>query len=463
MSETPSSLRRHLFAWLIVPVALLAVVSSAAAYYTALRFANQVYDRWIIDAAVALSKLASADGVHTTMDLPPAAQHMLASDQRDRIYHRVTDLSGAFIAGHRALPPPPEAPVSGAEAVCYDSVFDGDPVRVAVYRPAGLPVIVQVAETVTKRDVLAFEIVASMLVPLVALIALAALGVWIGVSRGLRPLTRLADQLRDRSAQDLRALDATTAPSEMQPVVGALNGLLARVDQMLSSQQRFIADAAHQLRTPIAGLKTQAEMALRTRDPEALRGTLDNIVAAAARMGSLVARLLALARTGPDARESVMRQPMDLEQFARAITTDAIPRALEAGIDLGFASPEHPITMEGDPILLRELIGNLLDNALRYCPAGSEVTLEVATTDDIATVAVADDGPGVPADERERVFERFHRLADATTAGSGLGLAIVREVARAHGGRAFMEAGHGGRGTRVVVTLPRAPAGDGRH
>lgn len=462
MSEAPS-LRGRLFAWLIVPVALLSVVSSAAAYYTAFRFANQVYDRWITDAAVALSKLSSSDGMHTTIDLPPAAQQMLASDQRDRIYHRITDLSGGFIAGHRTLPPPPVAPVPGAEAICYDGVFNGDPVRVAVYRPAGMPVVVQVAETVTKRDVLAFEILAGMLVPLVALIALAALGVWIGVSRGLRPLTRLADQLRDRSPQDLRALDISAAPSEMQPVVGALNGLLARVDQMLSAQQRFIADAAHQLRTPIAGLKTQAEMALRTRDPGALRGSLDNIVAATARMGSLVARLLALARAEPDAREAVMRQPMDLEQLARTLTTDAIPRALEAGIDLGFASPEHPIPMEGDPILLRELIGNLLDNALRYCPPGSEVTVEVSMGGDTATISVTDDGPGVPPEEHERVFERFHRLADSTIPGSGLGLAIVREVAGAHGGQAFLTSGPDGRGTRVVVTLPRASAQDSRH
>ena len=350
----------------------------------------------------------------------------------------------------------------GAEAICYDGLFNGDPVRVAVYRPVGMPVVVQVAETVTKRDVLAFEIIASMLVPLVALIALATVGVWIGVARGLRPLTRLADQLRDRSPQDLRPLDATSAPSEMQPVVGALNGLLARVDQMLSSQQRFIADAAHQLRTPIAGLKTQAEMALRTRDPDALRGSLDNIVAATARMGSLVARLLALARAEPDSHEAVMRQTMDLEQLARTITTDAIPRALEAGIDLGFASPEHAITIEGDSILLRELMGNLLDNSLRYCPPGTEVTLEVAANDDGATISVTDDGPGVPPQEHERVFERFHRLADSTIPGSGLGLAIVREVARAHGGRAFMESGPDGRGTRVIVTLPRATSRDGR-
>ena len=239
-----------------MPVALLSIVSSGAAYYTAFRFANEVYDREISDAAIALSQLSRFDGMRTIVDLPAAAQHMLASDQRDRVYYRVTDADGQFIAGHRALPSPPEPPLAGAEASCYDGVFNGDPVRVAVYRPAGVPVVVQVAETVTKRDMLALEFIAGMLVPLAALILLAGASVWLGVERGLRPLTQLADQLRDRSAQDLRALDESTAPIEVRPVVAALNGLLARVDTMLSTQQRFVADAAHQLRTPIAGLKT---------------------------------------------------------------------------------------------------------------------------------------------------------------------------------------------------------------
>lgn len=449
-----TSLRRRLFAWLIVPVALLAIVSSGAAYYTAFRFANEVYDREISDAAVALSQLSHFDGIRATVDLPPAAQHMLASDQRDRVYYRVTDADGRFIAGHRTLAAAPDLPVAGEDARCYDSVFNGDPVRVAVYRPTGVPVIVQVAETVTKRDALALEIIAGMLVPLAALIVLAGAGVWLGVERGLRPLTLLADQLRDRSAQDLRALDESSAPTEVRPVVAALNGLLARVDQMLSTQQRFVADAAHQLRTPIAGLKTQAEMALRTSDPESLRSTLGNIVAAAARMGSLVGQLLALARAEPDAQRRSERKPLDLEQLARTVTADWIPRALEAGVDLGFESDEQPVRLQGDAVMLRELIGNLVDNALKYCPRGSVVTVGIVATPDGARLTVTDDGPGIPASERDRVFERFHRLADSSIPGNGLGLAIVREIAVSHGGSATLEDGPAGRGTRVSVTLP---------
>ena len=448
-----TSLRRRLFAWLIVPVALLSIVSSGAAYYTAFRFANEVYDREISDAAIALSQLSRFDGMRTIVDLPAAAQHMLASDQRDRVYYRVTDADGHFIAGHRALPSPPEPPLAGAEASCYDGVFNGDPVRVAVYRPAGVPVVVQVAETVTKRDMLALEFIAGMLVPLAALILLAGASVWLGVERGLRPLTQLADQLRDRSAQDLRALDESTAPIEVRPVVAALNGLLARVDTMLSTQQRFVADAAHQLRTPIAGLKTQAEMALRASDPESLRATLGNIVAAAARMGSLVGQLLALARAEPDAQRRHERKPLDLEQLARTVTADWIPRALEAGIDLGFESPEQPLPIHGDAVMLRELIGNLVDNALKYCPRGSEVTVGVSADAGGARLTVTDDGPGIPAAERDRVFERFHRLADSSIPGNGLGLAIVREIATSHGGRATVESGPDGRGTRVVVRV----------
>jgi two-component system sensor histidine kinase TctE len=467
-SEAPraaptTSLRRRLFAWLLVPVALLSIVSSGAAYYTAFRFANDVYDREISDAAIALSQLSRFDGVRTIVDLPAAAQHMLASDQRDRIYYRVTDAEGRFIAGHRALPSPPDTPRAGAEASCYDGVFNGDPVRVAVYRPAGVPVIVQVAETVTKRDMLALEIIAGMLVPLAALILLAGASVWLGVERGLRPLTQLADQLRDRSAQDLRALDESTAPLEVRPVVAALNGLLARVDAMLTTQQRFVADAAHQLRTPIAGLKTQAEMALRTSDPQSLRATLGNIVAAAARMGSLVGQLLALARAEPDAQRRHERSLLDLGQLARTVTADWIPRALEAGVDLGFESEDRPLPIHGDAVMLRELIGNLVDNTLKYCPRGSEVTVGVVADGSGAQLTVTDDGPGIPAAERERVFERFHRLADSSIPGNGLGLAIVREIATAHGGSAAVESGPGGRGIRVVVRVPGHASTDRRQ
>lgn len=449
------SLRTRLFAWLLAPMAAVVAVSATAAYYTAFRFANDVYDRWLSDTAVALSQLTREEGGRLVVDLPAAAQTMLASDQRDRIYYRVSDLDGRFIAGHRALPTPSPMPRPGAEPTCVDGVFNGDQVRISVYRPTTMPVFVQVAETVTKRDVLAFEIIAGMLVPLLLLLLLGAGALWLGVERGVLPLIEFARQLRGRSPQDLRALDASAAPREVRPLVEALNGLLERVDGMVTAQRRFVADAAHQLRTPIAGLKTQAEMALRTRDPDALRATLDNVVSGATRMSALVAQLLALARAEPEAEALHAAETLDLVALARTVTADWIPLALERGIDLGFEPPPAPVPVRGSPTMLRELLGNVIDNALKFSPRGSTATVAVSAAGDQAVLTVTDNGPGVPAGERERVFERFHRVADSTVPGTGLGLAIVREIVSAHDGTVVLDSPEGGRGTRVTVQLPK--------
>lgn len=452
-----ASLRTRLFAWLLAPMAALAVVSAGAAYYTAFRFANEVYDRWLSDTAISLSQLSREEGGRLTVDLPAAAQHMIASDQRDRIYYKVADLDGHFVAGHRALPTPVSTPTPGSEPICLDGVFNGDPVRVAVYRPSSLPVVVQVAETVTKRDVLAFEIIAGMLVPLLLLLMLGAGALWLGVERGLHPLTEFAEQLRGRSPEDLGALDLASSPREVRPLVRALNGLLERVDQMVTAQRRFVADAAHQLRTPITGLKTQAEMALRTRDPDSLRATLDNVVSGASRMSALVAQLLALARAEPEAEGLRASEVIDLDQLARTVTADWIPMALERGIDLGFEGASSPVRVRGNATMLREMLGNVIDNALKFSPPGSLATVAVSVDAAHAVITVTDNGPGVPVSERERVFERFHRVADSTIPGTGLGLAIVREIASAHDGSAVLGAAPGGSGTRVTLRLPSLP------
>lgn len=460
MAET-QSLRGRLFARLVVPLVALLVVSAGLAYYASFRFANQVYDNWISDTAVALSQLTRRDPTGLSLHLPAEARHMLSSDQRDKTYYRVTDIEGGFIAGHRMLPAPAQIPEPDAAPVCNDASFDGLPIRVATYRPAALPIIVQVAETVVKRDMLAFEIIAGMLVPLLVLVALGAVSVWVGVDAGLSPLTRLAQLLRDRSPEDLGPLPESSAPREVRPLVHALNGLLARVDEMLSVQRRFVADAAHQLRTPIAGIKTQSEMALRTRDPAALPAVLQNIVAGSTRLSSLVTQLLSLARVESQRNTLPALQAVDLDRLTRAVTSDWIARALETGIDLGYEAPASPAVIRGDPVLLREMLANLIDNALKHCPSGSVATVSIEADDTGTVLAVEDDGPGIPEPDRERMFERFHRGADTTAAGTGLGLAIVREFAREQGATARIEPARSGRGTRVEVRFP--PAGDGEE
>jgi len=453
----PPSLRRGLFVWLIAPVGTLALVSVMAAWVTAYRFANQVYDRSISDTAVALSQLVRIENDFVVVDLPLQAQMMLDSDQRDRIYYKVATTDGVFVAGHRGLPAAPRSIVPGADPFCFDGALQGEPVRTAVFAPGGGRYYVEIAETVNKRDTLALEIIASMLLPLIALVALGAIGVWLGVARGLRPLTALAGDISRRSAEDLRPVDEAPAPLEARPLTRALNGLLERLNQALATQRRFVADAAHQLRTPLTGLKTQAELALRSDDPATVRASLRKIVTGTDRTSHLVNQLLALARAEPEGQMRMRRHAIDLTRLMRDVTADWIPRALGRGIDLGFEGG-GTLSISGDPTLLRELAGNLIDNAIAHSPPGAEVTVAVRRHGSDVELSVTDNGPGVPGAERERVFERFHRVLGSTVEGSGLGLAIVRQIAHGHGGSACLEPGPGEVGTRVTVAFPLAPA-----
>ena len=447
------SLRQRLIVRLLGAVTLVALLASAIAWYMALRFANDVLDRWIADSAVALSQLVRTDGATVRLDLPPEAEHMLASDQHDRILWRVTTLDGTFVAGHRSLPSV-ETPPPGSAPRCFDARFDGNATRVAAYRPIGQPFVVAVAETVVKRDRLAGEIFAGIVLPMILVVALSAAGVRAGVDRGLRPLRSFAAMIAARAPGDRQPIPQQDVPDEVRPLSEALNQLLQRLDESLETQRRFVADAAHQLRTPLAGLKTQAELGLRARDPAGMRAALETLSSATDRTARLVTQLLALARSEPSAAGVPTRQELDLAERARAIASDSVGRALEKGIDLGYEG-EDRVTVHGDPVMLRELLANLVDNALAYCQRGAVVTVSVTTSaaGDVL-LAVTDDGPGIPESERKRVFERFYRMPGSPGQGSGLGLAIARDIASAHRATITLGPGSGLHGTRVEVRFP---------
>ena len=246
------------------------------------------------------------------------------------------------------------------------------------------------------------------------------------------------------------------APEEVQPLIHAMNELLRRLSLVLSAQQRFVADAAHQLRTPVAGIKTQTELALRLTDPAQQQQVLHQLHTATTRLSRLIHQLLALARTEPGAQAAHAMQPTDLGREMREAASEWVPKALQGNIDLGFEGPDEPLMVRGNAILLREMLGNLLDNAIRYSPPGSRVTVQVARRGTEVVLQVEDNGAGIPQDERERVFERFYRLLGTDADGCGLGLAIVREVAQAHGADVSLDSGAGGRGTAVRVRFPAA-------
>ena len=455
-----ATLRRQLLISLLAPVVLVTLISSVISYYYAFNFATLAYDYSLFDSALDISRQIHTTDGRVRVNLPRAALEMLESDEHDRIYYMVNDPKGAFVAGHRGLPLPNERAPAG-KPVYYDGNYHGSPVRIAALYsmvPGALdqdPVLIQVAETLNKRHILADEILLGMLWPELLVIVLVGVLIWYGVERGLRPLAALQREISNRSHRDLSPLAEHNAPGEVRALIHAMNDLLARLNEAMSAQQRFIADAAHQLRTPLAGLKTQTELALRQQELGEVRHTLQHLNTATGRTTHLVNQLLSLARAEPGAGRSQALQALNLGDLARDTTTEWVPRAIERNIDLGFDGVPAAAVIEGDALLLREMLGNLLDNAIRYTQFGGQVTVRVVTERDHVELSVEDNGPGIPPAERERVFERFHRVLGSGAEGCGLGLAIVREIAQSHNAEARLGPGAGGKGTLVTIAFPK--------
>lgn len=439
------SLRAHLLRMLLPPIAALLALGAVVAYYPSIEPATQAYDQALVDIGIALGSNIRIGQTEYRFDLPPAVEQVLRTDRFDRIYYRVMSPAGLQIAGDPDLPAPP------GDAVAHNTVHNGEKVRVvSVQAPCGRSVCtVLVAETMLKRERLTRDILLQSLFPEL-LIALATLViVWFGVKRGLQPLARLSDQIKARSSGDLRPIDAAGAPEEARPLVGALNGLLDEVSASSRKQQRFLADAAHQLRTPLAGLQAHTELALAQPIPEACRAQLEQVHQATIRTARLANQLLALARAEPGARSSSSQ--LDLKGLAEAEADAWVHQALARDIDLGFEL--EGATVEGDALLLREALSNLVHNALEYTQRGGRVTVRTGRREGRSFLEVEDDGPGIAPQERVRVLERFYRAPGTSGTGSGLGLAIVREIATSHGASiAIMDSSAGG--CRVGITFP---------
>jgi two-component system sensor histidine kinase TctE len=439
------SLRAHLLRLLLPPIAALLAVGAVVAYYPSLEPATQAYDQALVDIGLAIGSQVRVTESQYRFELPQAVDQVLRTDRFDRIYYRITSPSGIEIAGDPELPPPP------SDQIAHNTMYDGRKVRVVtVQSPCGSSICtVLVGETTLKRERLARDFLVQSLFPEL-LIALATLViVWFGVKRGLEPLARLSEEIKARSAGDLRPIDAAGAPQETRPLVGALNGLLEEVLAASRSQQRFLANAAHQLRTPLAGLQAHTELALAQLMPEACRTQLEQVHRATIRTGRLANQLLALARTEPGARSATAA--VDLKGIVGGEADAWLRQSLTRDIDLGFELDPAPV--QGDAFLLREALSNLVDNAIEYSNRGGRVTVRTGRRNGHAFLEVEDDGPGIVPEERERVLERFYRVPGTPGTGSGLGLAIVREIAASHAASLFVAEGTAG-GCRVGITFP---------
>lgn len=450
-------LRDDLLLRLLLPMATILLVSGILSYQLSMRFANRNYDRALLEDTRALARIAGAANGRP-LELPAAALAMLQNGDGERASFQVRSLRYGVVAGDPQIPAPADEAVD--EPTFYDGSAAGRKLRLAAIpvlsRDAQDALLVIVAETRDRRDALAGDIFASIVFPQLALIFFAVVVIVGGVESGLRPIENLAEALRRRRRDELEPLPAAQIPGEAQPLIDAFNGVLARLSDMLAVQQRFVADAAHQLRTPLAALHIQIEQALREPDAARKQQQLLQLKASVDRTARLSSQLLLLARAEPGGAQAE-RVPVDLRALACEVGAAWVPRALDSGRDLGFSAEAGVVPVVGDRLLLGELLGNLIDNALKY--GGPDVTVRVVPGDAASgpELIVEDDGGGIPERERERVFERFHRVPGTGGDGSGLGLAIVREIAHGHGATVELESAAEG-GVRVRVRFPGAAA-----
>lgn len=463
--QAEKSLKQHLTLWVLIPLFVVLSVSAYISYYRALYFANLAYDRSLFRAALALADQVDYIDGQVMINLPQVAKDLIDYDADDVIYYRISDPDGRLVLGEETLKIPKHLP-KASKHFYYDDVLNKEPIRVVAF---SLPIdsnikkaniLVQVAETRVKRERMVTEIVEEMLLPQLLIMILATALIFVGIKRGLRSLQPIQQAINQRSHLDLAELDAHKAPIEIQPLIGAMNNLMRRVREGVKSQQEFIADASHQLRTPIAGLHTQAELALREKNPAHIHDALSLILTSSSRLSHLLNRLLSMASVDHAADKKTPLSPVNLVKIVTEITSEFIATARQKHIDLGVDIAQEQAIILGDELMLREMLSNIIDNAVIYTPAHGMVTVSLTQDQNSVLLSVIDNGIGIPMEERQRVFERFHRLHDNEGEGCGLGLAIVQEIVHAHNASIRLEDGliqpeAGGFGTKVIIQFAR--------
>lgn len=449
------SIRKQLLLWLLIPILILLGLSVSSNYYLSRNFINTAYD----DGQEELARMLAGQVEYEKegyfqLASPALTQKIMEHNSVEGLYYLILGPKNKYIAGDRRLGNPVNSQI---DPYYRNVLIERQPIRIVTIRmPLGtkqkpLWISVQLGETLEDRTDLIGKILTTTIAHQLMLILLAAACVWLGVSRGLQPLKRISKAIEVRSPADLNGINVDKTPDEVLPLILAINDLLAKIQSYLAMQQRFIANAAHQLRTPMAGLQTQTELLTRQELPESAQHTLTQIQAGLNRSTHLLHQMLALSRAEPDALKIAQFKPVNLTQLISEVAKSFIPLALNKNIDFGVETENEPIYVTGNEGSLYDLVSNLVDNALLYTSSQGRVTIQLKKNGSTVDLSVEDNGPGIPISERAKIFERFYRLDSSGIVGSGLGLSIVHEIAETHQATVSVNEGYEGQGTAIIV------------
>jgi two-component system sensor histidine kinase TctE len=447
-------LRTQLLRWLLYPLLTILIIDSAVSFGLAGHFSKNAYVKALVEVGHELSLQIGKNASGIFLDLPEVARRLLLQDPQDKIFFELLDHRGQRIAGDPIPTAPANATHSRNNVLLYDAQIDYSHVRVVQLNLVDRGgATLRVAETNIKRTEMAQQIIASVMLPQIILIIFVALLVPFGVTRGLFPLKALQRAIAERSFRDRSPLNETAVPGEVIPLVASINLLLTRLDTVFSAQSRFVADAAHQLKTPVAALRAYVELLERSQDADERKNIIVKLNDAVDRMSRLVSQLLALARNDISEARPPEFERVDLNTLLLEICSNWVPQAIKRNIDLGFEANSYPTVILGAPDRLRELFDNLIDNAIRYSKSTGSITVRITGSPSPA-VSIRDDASSIPEAERALIFERFYRLLGSGE-GSGLGLAIAKEIAVMHQASIRINADmEDGIGNDVVVSFP---------
>ena len=433
------SLRKKLLLLLVPPLLILILIASTILYRFAIVEQRDAFDNALYDSAFSIYQLLQkSDENIETLSLPNDEKQFILNDQKDIVFYNVVDTGGKVLNGKNDAGLMPNLNKEKANPSFRDGIVKNLKVRIVSTlvsiqkNGTKLPVYIQVAETLNKRQALASNVLIDIIVPQVLLVLFTIGIIWFGVERGLQPLFDLQSAVSKRSYLDLSAIEMPNVPTEVMILVNSVNSLMRQLDGVLNAQNRFIADAAHQLRTPLAGAQAQLELALLENDSVQHQQLLARVSTSMERLSHTITQLLSLARNQQYASNNIVMSPVNLNRIAQEVTSDMVPTAIKKGLTMGFKADSQNTMVVGDSKRLKEMLYNLIDNAVLYSPAGGKVTVKIHREAGEIVLSVIDNGPGIPKAEREKVFERFHRVIGNGQEGSGLGLALVMEIAQLH-------------------------------